>query len=49
MLAQGDLIAPSILWVIEAIVAGFIACGLSKERAAEGNWAVSQIRPRPAS
>ena len=43
VLAQGDLIAPSILWVIEAIVAGFIACGLSEERAAEGYRAVWQF------
>ena len=43
VLAQGDLIAPSILWVIEAIVAGFIACGLTEEQAVEGYRAVWQF------
>jgi len=43
LLAQGDLIAPSILWVIEAIVAAFIACGLTEEQAADGYRAVWQF------
>jgi AcrR family transcriptional regulator len=43
VLAQGDLIAPSILWVIEAIVAGFIACGLSEEQAVQGYREVWQF------
>lgn len=29
VLAAGDLIAPSILWLMEEILAGFIACGLT--------------------
>ena len=43
VLAQGDLIAPSILWVIEEIVAGFVACGLSEPEAADGYRAVWQF------
>ena len=43
VLAQGDLIAPSILWLLEAIVSGFIACGLSAEQAVEGYRAVWQF------
>ena len=35
VLAAGDLIAPSILWLIEEIVAGFVACGLSHTQAAD--------------
>ena len=35
VLAQGDLIAPSILWLIEEIVRGFVACGLSHSQAAD--------------
>ena len=42
VLAQGDLIAPSILWVLEEIVAGLVACGLSHERAADGYRAIWQ-------
>ena len=36
VLAQGDLIAPSILWALEEIVAGLIACGLDNDRAVDG-------------
>ena len=43
VLAQGDLIAPAILWLIEEIVAGFIACGLSDAEAADGYRAVWQF------
>ena len=43
VLAQGDLIAPSILWLLEAIVSGFIACGLTAEQAVEGYRAVWQF------
>ena len=43
VLAGGDLIAPSILWLIEEIVAGFVACGLSGEQAADGYRAIWQL------
>jgi AcrR family transcriptional regulator len=43
VLAGGDLIAPSILWLIEEIVAGFVACGLTLEQAADGYRAVWQF------
>jgi AcrR family transcriptional regulator len=43
VLAQGDLIAPSILWLIEEIIGGFIACGLSPDKAVEGYRAVWQF------
>jgi AcrR family transcriptional regulator len=43
VLAQGDLIAPSILWLMEDIVAGFVACGLSHPKAADGYRAVWQL------
>jgi AcrR family transcriptional regulator len=43
VLAQGDLIAPSILWLLEEIVAGFVACGLSHRQAADGYRAVWQL------
>jgi AcrR family transcriptional regulator len=36
VLAGGDLIAPSILWLMEEIVAGFVAGGLSPAQAADG-------------
>lgn len=42
VLAQGDLIAPSILWVIEEIAAGLIACGLTAAQAADGYRAIWQ-------
>jgi N-terminal domain of reverse transcriptase len=32
VLAQGDVIAPAILWGMEEIVGGLIACGLSEPR-----------------
>jgi AcrR family transcriptional regulator len=43
VLAGGDLIAPSILWLMEEIVAGFVACGLSYAQAADGYRAVWQF------
>jgi AcrR family transcriptional regulator len=43
VLAAGDLIAPSILWLMEEIVAGFVACGLSPAQAADGYRAVWQF------
>jgi AcrR family transcriptional regulator len=42
VLAQGDLIAPSILWLIEEIVAGLHACGCSHAQAAAGYRAIWQ-------
>jgi AcrR family transcriptional regulator len=42
VLAQGDLIAPSILWLIEEIVAGLHACGCSHAEAAAGYRAIWQ-------
>jgi AcrR family transcriptional regulator len=43
VLAGGDLIAPSILWLVEEIVAGFVACGLSYPQAADAYRAVWQF------
>lgn len=43
VLAAGDLIAPSILWVMEEIVAGFVACGLTHAQAASAYRAVWQF------
>jgi AcrR family transcriptional regulator len=43
VLAQGDLIAPAILWLLEEIVAAFIACGLTRAQAADGYRAVWQF------
>jgi AcrR family transcriptional regulator len=43
VLAQGDLIAPSILWLMEEIVAGFVGCGLTHAQAAEAYRAVWQF------
>lgn len=43
ILAAGDLIAPSILWLMEEIVASFVACGLSYAEAADGYRAVWQL------
>ncbi len=43
VLAGGDLIAPSILWLMEEIVAGFVACGLSHAGAADAYRAVWQF------
>jgi hypothetical protein len=42
VLAQGDLIAPSILWLVEEIVAGLHACGCSHAQAAAGYRAIWQ-------
>ena len=42
VLAQGDLIAPSILWLIEEIVAGLHAYGCSHAQAAAGYRAIWQ-------
>ena len=36
ILSAGDLMAPAVLWLMEEIVAGFVACGLSLEQAAAG-------------
>ena len=43
VLAQGDLIAPSILWLIEEITGAFVACGLTPAQAADGYRAVWQF------
>src|SRR5665213_1341880 len=43
VLAQGDLIAPEILWLIEEIVAGLMACGLSESQAADGYRTIWQF------
>lgn len=43
VLAGGDLIAPSILWLLEEIVASFVACGLTHAQAADGYRAVWQF------
>jgi AcrR family transcriptional regulator len=43
VLAGGDLIAPSILWLVEEIVAGFVACGLTYAQAADAYRAVWQF------
>jgi hypothetical protein len=45
VLAQGDLIAPSILWLMEEIVAGFVAGGVDYPQAADGYRAGSPSRP----
>jgi AcrR family transcriptional regulator len=42
VLAGGDLIAPSILWLIEEIVAGLHACGLDPAQCADGYRAIWQ-------
>jgi AcrR family transcriptional regulator len=34
ILSAGDLMAPAVLWLMEEIVSGFAACGLSMEQAA---------------
>jgi AcrR family transcriptional regulator len=34
VLAKGDLVAPSVLWVVDEILAAFVAAGLPPERAA---------------
>ena len=43
VLAGGDLIAPSILPLMEEIVAGFVACGLSHAGAADAYRAVWEL------
>ncbi|MDQ6836349.1 MAG: TetR/AcrR family transcriptional regulator, partial [Actinomycetota bacterium] len=43
VLAAGDLIAPSILWLMEEIVASFVACGLAHAQAADAYRAVWQF------
>ena len=43
VLAGGDLIAPSILPLMEEIVAGFVACGLSHSAAADAYRAVWEL------
>lgn len=43
VLAQGDLIAPSILWLVEEIVDTLLQCGLSRTEAADGYRAIWQF------
>ena len=43
VLAQGDLIAPSILWLVEEIVAALVSLGCSEAEAADGNRAIWQF------
>jgi AcrR family transcriptional regulator len=43
VLAEGDLIAPEILWLMEEIVAGLLACGLSEAQAVDGYRAIWQF------
>jgi hypothetical protein len=43
VLAAGDLIAPSILWLMEEIVSSFVACGLTHAASADGYRAVWQF------
>jgi AcrR family transcriptional regulator len=43
VLAQGDLIAPSVLWLVEEIVAALIACGCTEREAADGYRAIWQF------
>jgi AcrR family transcriptional regulator len=42
VLAGGDLIAPSILWLVEEIVAGLRDCGLDHAQSADGYRAIWQ-------
>ena len=43
VLAQGDLIAPSILWLMEEIVGGFLGCGLSGTQATDAYRVIWQF------
>jgi AcrR family transcriptional regulator len=43
VLAGGDLIAPSILWLIEEITASFVACGLTLAQAADAYRTIWQF------
>jgi len=43
VLAQGDLIAPSILWLVEEIVAALVRLGCSESEAADGYRAIWQF------
>ena len=43
VLAQGDLIAPSILWLVEEIVAALVSLGCSEAEAADGYRAIWQF------
>jgi AcrR family transcriptional regulator len=43
VLAQGDLIAPSILWLVEEIVAALVSLGCSEPEAADGYRAIWQF------
>jgi AcrR family transcriptional regulator len=43
VLAQGDLIAPSILWLVEEIVAALVSLGCSETEAADGYRAIWQF------
>lgn len=43
VLAKGDLIAPSVLWMIDEILAGLLACGLDEAQAVAGYRAIWQF------
>ncbi len=43
VLARGDLIAPSVLWLVDEIVAGLLACGLDEAAAVAGYRAIWQF------
>lgn len=43
VLAQGDLIAPSILWLVEELVSALVALGCSEQQAADGYRAIWQF------
>lgn len=54
VLVKGDLIAPSVLWVIDAILAAFVEAGLSAPRAAAAyhvawRYTVGELTVRNAS
>ncbi len=54
VLVKGDLIAPSVLWVIDAILAAFVDAGLAPERAAAAyhvawRYTVGELTVRHAS
>ena len=54
VLVRSDLIAPAVLWVIDEILAGFLAAGLDGERAAEAyhvawRYTVGELIVRDAS
>ena len=43
VLAQGDLIAPSILWLVEELVRALVDLGCSEQQAADGYRAIWQF------